>query len=79
MQRRLDYIFISNSLQETISNVDIVNVFSRDHSLVFCSFIKFLKDSKGPSFWKLNNSLISENDFVKEMKFFIHNTKLFLE
>ena len=34
---RLDYIFISNSLQETISNVDILNALSTDHSPVFCS------------------------------------------
>ena len=44
----------------------------------FCSFIKSLRYSKGPGFWKLNNSLISNND-VEEMKLFIHNTKHFLE
>ena len=47
--------------------------------LFFCSFIERLKYSKGPGFWKFNNSLISNNDFVEEMKFFIHNTNLFLE
>ena len=45
----------------------------------FCSFIKSLKYSKGPGFWKFNNSLISNNDFVEEMKLFINNIKLFLE
>ena len=47
----------------------------------FCSFIKSLKYSKGPGpgFWKFNNSLVSNNDFVEELKLFICNTKLFLE
>ena len=78
-QHTLDYIFISNNLQETFCNVDILNVFSTDHSLVFCSFIKSLKYSKGPGFWKFKNSLISNDDFVEEMKFFIQNTKFLLE
>ena len=32
IQRRLDYIFISNSLQERISNVDILNEFWTDQN-----------------------------------------------
>ena len=35
IQRRLDYLFILNSLQEIISSVDILNAFSTDHSPVF--------------------------------------------
>ena len=54
IQRRLDYIFISKSLQETISNEDILNAFSTDHSPFFYSFIKSLKYSKGPVVWKFN-------------------------
>ena len=77
IQRRLDYIFILNSLQETISNVIILTVFSTDHSLVFCSFIKSLRYSKGPGFWKFNNSLISNNDFVEELKFLFITLKSF--
>ena len=79
IQRGLDYIFISNSLQQTIFNVDILNAFSTDHFPVICSSIKSLKYSEGPGFWKFNNSLNSNDDFVVEMKFFIRNTKLFLE
>ena len=79
IQRRLDYLFISNSLQETISSVDILNAFSTDHSTFFCSFIKCLKFAKGPGFWKFNNSLICNSDFVDETKIFIDNTKIFLD
>ena len=79
IQRRFDYLFISNSLQETISSVDILNAFSTKHSPVFCSFIKNLNCAKGPGFRKFNNSLICNSDFVEEMKTFIHNTKIFLD
>ena len=77
IQLRLDYLFTSNNRQETISNVDILNAFSTDHSPVFCSFISCLNCVKGPGFWKFNNSLICDSDFVDEMKTFIHNTKIF--
>ena len=30
-------------------------------------------------FWKFNNSLIRNSDFVDEIKIFIHNTKIFLD
>ena len=39
LQRKLNYVFISNSLPETIFHVDILNAFSTDHSLIFCSFM----------------------------------------
>ena len=75
IQRRLDYLFVSSNLQETISNVNIMNAFSTDHSPVFCSFMKGFQYVKGPGFWKFNNSLLSNTDFVVEMKTFIDSTK----
>ena len=66
IQRRLDYIFISNRLQETISDVSILNAFSTDHSPIFCSLIKSTKRNKGPGLWKFNNSLISNNVLLKK-------------
>ena len=56
-----------------------MNAFSTDRSPVFCSFIKCLKFAKGPGFWKFNNSLICNSDFVDETKIFIDNTKIFLD
>ena len=56
-----------------------MNTFSTDHSPVFCSFIKCLNCTKGPRFWKFNNSLISNSDFVYEIKTFFQNSKIFLD
>ena len=79
IQCRLDDLFISNSLQEIISNVDILNAVLTDHSPVFSSFIKCLNCAKGPGFWKFNNLLICNSNFVDELKIFIYNTKIFLD
>ena len=46
---------------------------------LFYSFIKCLNCTKGSAFWKFNNSLICNSNFVDEMKTFIHNTKIFLD
>ena len=75
IQQRLDYIFVSQNLQERTRNVDILNAVSTDHSPVFCSFVNSTEFHKGPAIWKFSNSLIFDRNFVKEMKCFIHNTK----
>ena len=54
-------------------------MYSQQFILRFFVSIKSLKYSKGTGFWIFNNSLISNNDFVEEINFFVHNAKLFLE
>ena len=73
IQRRLDYIFISQNFQKS----DVLNPLSTDHSPVFCSISKRNKFNKGKGrgLWKFNNSLISNTGFVKQMKQLIENIK----
>ena len=70
IQRGLDYIFISQNLQEYVKKSDVLNALSTDHSPVFCSISKRneFNKGKGRGLWKFNNSLISNTDFVKQMK-----------
>ena len=68
IQRRLDYLFPSNSLQEYIGDVKIISSFMSDHSPVFFS-INFFQDSvRGRYGWKFNNSLLQDVDFPTKMK-----------
>ena len=69
IQRRLDYIFISQNLQKLVKS-DVWNSLSTDHSPVSSSISKQNEFSKGKGkgLWKLNNSLISNTDFVEQMK-----------
>ena len=56
IQRRLDYIFLSNKLQESIKKVEILNALSTDHSPIFCSIFNRNISLRGPGLWKFNNS-----------------------
>ena len=77
IQRRLYYIFISENLQEYVKKSDVLNALSTDHSPVFCSISKRneFNKGKGRGLWRFNNSLISNTDFVKQMKQLIENIK----
>ena len=68
LQRRLDYLFISNNMQELVKNVKILNAVSTDHSRLFCSFLNLTNIVRGSGLSKFNNSLISNTNFVDEMK-----------
>ena len=71
IQRRLDYILVSNSLQESKQKQkkpEILNVLSSDHSPVFCSFVNNDTYACGSGVWKFNNSLLLNTLFVKKLK-----------
>ena len=65
---RLDYLFISKSTESTIQNAKIVsNIFS-DHSAVTVSVsLESNEIEHGPSFWKFNNSLLTDIKCYTEM------------
>ena len=65
IHRRLDYIFLSNSLQESVKKTEIVNALSSDHSPVFCSFFNNDTFVLVSDVWKFNNFLLFNTYFVK--------------
>ena len=76
IQRRLDYIFMSQNLQEYVEKSDDLNASSTDHSPVFSSISKGNDFNKGKGFWKFNNnSLVSDKDFVEQIKQLVENIK----
>ena len=75
MQWRLDYIFISNSLQESVKKTEILNALSSDHSPVFCYFVNNDTFARGSGVSKFNNSLLFNIEFVKKLKIHIENVK----
>ena len=68
IQRRLDYIFISSSLQEFVNDTSILTSLSTDHSPVHLSLLKENKHTQGNGFWKFNSSLIKDHMYVTEIK-----------
>ena len=53
LQRRVDYFFISNNIQEFILETDIIPATSSDHSPILISFSKEKKIAKVPGFGSL--------------------------
>ena len=75
LQRRLDYFFISNNIQEFILDTNIIPAISSDHSSILISFSKNKQNNKSSRFWKFNNSLLSDDIFKEELKQHIENIK----
>ena len=72
LQRRLDYIFISNSLQYLVKDVDIGTAFASDHSPVKMSLLETSDSERGLGFWKFNKSLLEDPIFIEKAKTFLH-------
>ena len=73
IQRRLDYFFISNGLQEFASTTDILTPISTDHSPVFFSLSQEKGNIRSKGFWKFNSSLIKDQKYINEIKDLIRN------
>jgi len=75
LYRRLDFFYISDILQPMVQEADIIPAPATDHSAITLS-IKPLPNSKhGPSFWKMNNSLLDDKNYVQMIRDLIGNTK----
>ena len=73
INRRLDYIFISNKLQEFSNDTDIIPAFKTNHFSVLVTISNYNFFKPGPRLWKLNNSLIKDETFTNTFKNFIQN------
>ena len=69
IQRRRDYVFISNSLQAFVNDTSILTSLSTAHSPVYLSLLKEDKHTKGNGFWKFYSSLIKDHMYVSEIKY----------
>ena len=68
VHRRLDYIFVPNTLQEFVTNVDILPSFLSDHSPVLIQ-VDFFDDGKsGRGFWKFNSKLLTDDSYCEGIK-----------
>ena len=73
LQRRLDYIFISNTLQELVTTTEILTPISTDHCAVIFSLSKGNDCLRGKGFWKLNSSLAKYQNYITEIKILLRS------
>ena len=75
IQRRLDYIFISNNIQECFKKVSILPSFCSDHSPITCILESSPQIQLGKNFLKFNSSIINDEKHVTQMKQHISEVK----
>ena len=75
LQRRLDYIFISNEFQESVVNIEVLPSVNSDHSLIYLKLTKKTSLSRGRSYWKFNNFFLKEPDYINAMRTGIEKIK----
>ena len=67
LRRRLDYFFLFNILQENIQKIDTLPGIQSDHFPVLVQLRNLYEEKHGPSYWKFNNSLFSDTEYVEAM------------
>ena len=75
IQRRLHFWLVSNGMREDIDNVDVIPSLKSDHSAIVLSINGIENRPRGPSFWKLNSSLLDDKEYVSliNMKYALWN------
>ena len=66
-QSRLDYFLVSSEMNSKITACDIKPGYRTDHSIIDIQF-DLCKIDRGRGYWKLNNCLLKEKDYVDMVK-----------
>ncbi|KAL2081000.1 hypothetical protein ACEWY4_022853 [Coilia grayii] len=64
---RIDYIFISSSLINNTSQVNILPILISDHAPVICTLTPIVNHPKAQR-WRFNTTLLSNKKFISEME-----------
>lgn len=64
---RLDYLFAPEYLLPSISSIQILPEPLSDHCVV-CMDVAIHSTPRGPGYWRFNNRLLTDANFVEEMK-----------
>ena len=71
---RLDFFLVSQSLMCNVTHTDISAGFKTDHSMMTIQ-IAIHSNPRGPGFWKLNTSFLSETDYINQIRATIEDVK----
>ena len=66
-QARLDYFLINETCLEYVMDTSINPGYRTDHSSILLK-LKFINNEQGRGYWKFNNSLLKNKDYVKLVK-----------
>lgn len=66
LMERIDYCLIDYSLQQFVHRAGIMTSFSSDHAMPYVIF-QFTQHKPGPGYWKFNNSLLQDDQFIQDV------------
>ena len=76
IQSRLDYFIIPKFLQKLIQECRIMpNIYSDHSALIFTICFDEETAPRGPGYWRFNNSLLSDNEYVALLRSKIPESK----
>ena len=70
---RLDYFLISPEFYGFVTEADIDISYGSDHSLITVD-LNFITQERGKGYWKFNNSLLYDPEYVEKVKQTINET-----
>jgi len=65
---RLDYWLISNNLQDFVESIGITPAIKTDHAAIELVLKDSYQSIKGPVYWKINVSLLQDENYLNELK-----------
>ena len=71
---RLDFFLVTQSLMCNITSANILTGYKTDHSLIEIT-VATHSNMRGPGFWKLNTSLLTEMDYINQIRAVIKETQ----
>ena len=73
-QARLDFFIIHESSFQYVTNTDIIPGYRTDHSAIILK-LKFQNNERGKGYWKFNNSLLKNTQYIDKIKKIIEDVK----
>ena len=70
---RLDYVLVSKEFSLTKKQICVMNAIDRDHKAVVADF-DILENKRGKGYWKLNNSLLNDEEYVEGISVVLKET-----
>ena len=64
---RLDYWLISNNLSDFVKSTEIASAIRTDHDAISLEFGELENERKGPGFWKMNVSLLDDEEYINNV------------
>ena len=72
-QARLDYFLVSSDVTNFVHSIETPAGYRTDHSIVMIN-LAFSEQQRGRGFWKFNNSLLYDSEYVSRVKKCIKET-----